>query len=102
VRLICDSLGRGHAEAVGTFERLAGRRFSRILMVGGGAKNRLLCQATADAAGRPVVAFEIEGTAVGNLANQLISLGVIENLAAFRRDFGRQVPQRVYTPGSLS
>jgi rhamnulokinase len=99
-RLICDSLGRGHAEALRTFERLAGRRFKRILMVGGGAKNRLLCQATADAAGLPVVAFQIEGTAVGNLACQLVTLGAVEDLATFRRHFGRQAPRQVYTPRS--
>jgi rhamnulokinase len=53
-RLICDSLGRGHAGALRAFERMTGRKFRRILIVGGGSKNRLLCQATADAAGLPV------------------------------------------------
>jgi rhamnulokinase len=101
VRLICDSLGRGHAHALRTFEELAGRRFRRILMVGGGAKNRLLCQATADAAGLPVVAFEIEGTAVGNLASQMVALGAVEDLATFRRQHGQHVPQRIYSPLSI-
>jgi rhamnulokinase len=99
-RLICDSLGRGHADALRTFESLARRRFKRILIVGGGARNRLLCQVTADAAGLPVVALEIEGTAMGNLASQMVALGVVEDLAAFRRRLGRQVSQRVYSPRS--
>ena len=70
--MICDSLGQGHADAVRAFERLAARKFHRILLVGGGSKNRLLCQATADASGLPVHAFTLEGTAVGNIASQLI------------------------------
>lgn len=98
VRLICDSLGRGHADAVRTFERLSGRQFRRILMVGGGSKNRLLCQATADAAGLPVVSFDLEGSAVGNLASQLIALGAVKDLATFRTQLARDLPQRVYRP----
>jgi len=98
VRLICDSLGRGHADAKNAFERLAGRTFKRILMVGGGAKNRILCQSTADAAGIPVIAFDLEGSAVGNIASQLIALGGVKNLAVFRQLLGRTLEQRVYQP----
>ena len=97
-RLICDSLGRGHAEAMRRFEAMAGRKFQRILIVGGGSRNRLLCQATADAAGVPVVSFALEGTAVGNLARQLIALGAVADLAAFRGLLGRRLEQTVYLP----
>jgi rhamnulokinase len=97
-RLICDSLGRGHADAMRNFERLAGKRFKRILMVGGGSKNRLLCQATADAAGIPVVSFALEGTAVGNLASQFIAMGAVKDLATFRRHLGADLEQTVYPP----
>jgi len=97
-RLICDSLGRGHADAMRSFEKMAGKKFNRILIVGGGSKNRLLCQATADAAGVPVVSFAIEGTAVGNLANQLIALGEVKDLPTFRRHFGAELKQTTFTP----
>jgi rhamnulokinase len=97
-RLICDSLGRGHADALRAFERLAGRKFQRILIVGGGSKNRLLCQATADAAGLPVVSCQLEGTAVGNLASQLIALKAVKNLATFRAHFARQLKTTTYMP----
>ncbi len=100
VRLICDSLGQGHADAIHAFERLAGRKFQRILIVGGGSKNRLLCQATADASGLPVHAFTLEGTAVGNIASQLVALRAVRNLATFREHFGRQLKPAVYHPGS--
>jgi rhamnulokinase len=100
-RLICDSLGRGHADAKAAFERMTGRAFRRILMVGGGSRNHLLCQATADAAGIPVVSFKIEGSAVGNLASQLIALGAVRNLAAFRRHLGATLQQKVYAPRGI-
>ncbi len=99
-RLICESLGQGHAGAMRAFERMAGRKFQRILMVGGGSKNRLLCQATADAAGIPVVSFKLEGTAVGNLARQLIALGAVKDLATFRTHLGATLQQKTYTPRS--
>jgi len=97
-RLICDSIGRGHAGAAANFERMTGRKFRRILMVGGGSKNRLLCQATADAAGIPVVSFNLEGTAVGNMASQLIALGAVKNLATFRQHLGAGLQQKTYRP----
>ena len=97
-RLICNSIGRGHAGAVSAFERMTGKKFRRILMVGGGSKNRLLCQGTADAAGIPVVSFNLEGTAVGNLARQLISLGAVKDLATFRRLLGEGLAQKTYAP----
>jgi rhamnulokinase len=97
-RLICDSLGRGHADAMRNFERQAGKKFNRILIVGGGSKNRLLCQATANAAEIPVVSFALEGTAVGNLASQLIALGAVKDLATFRRLLGENLRQTVYSP----
>lgn len=100
VRLICDSLGRGHADAVREFEKLSGRTFKRILIVGGGSKNRLLCQSTADASGLPVVSYSLEGTAVGNLASQLIALGAVRHLAEFRASLSKQLEGTTYTPRS--
>ncbi len=97
-RLICDSLGRGHADAMRAFEKMAGKKFKRILIVGGGSKNRLLCQATADAAGIPVVSFALEGTAVGNLASQLIALKAVKDLPTFRRHLAANLKQTVYAP----
>jgi rhamnulokinase len=98
VRLICDSLGAGHAMAIRDFEKLSGRTFKRILMVGGGSKNRLLCQATANASGLPVHSFALEGSVVGNLANQLIALKAVKNLAAFRTSLAADLKQTIYQP----
>jgi rhamnulokinase len=81
-----------------TFERLAKKTFQRILIVGGGSKNRLLCQATANASGVPVVSFSLEGTAVGNLAHQLIALRAVKNLATFREHLSRNLKKTEYKP----
>ena len=97
-RLICDSLGQGHADALRAFEKMAGKKFKRILIVGGGSKNRLLCQATANAAKIPVVSFALEGTAVGNIASQLIALRAVKNLATFRAHLGADLKQKIYVP----
>jgi rhamnulokinase len=98
VSLICASLGRGHANALQSFERMTGRKFRRVLIVGGGSKNRLLCQATADAAALPVVSFKLEGAAVGNLASQLVALGAVADLPTFRRHLGNTLKQTIYLP----
>jgi rhamnulokinase len=100
-RLICDSLGKGHADAVRSFESMTGRSFKRILIVGGGSKNALLCQATANHAGVPVVSFALEGTATGNIANQLVALKAVKDLKAFRRQLNRKLKKKVYTPVAL-
>ena len=97
-RLICASLGRGHADAVRVFERLGGRSFRRILIVGGGSQNRLLCQATADASGLPASSFSLEGAAVGNIAAQLVALGAVEDHAAFRAALSLQLKAARYVP----
>jgi rhamnulokinase len=67
-------------------------------MVGGGSRNRLLCQATANASGLPVHSFALEGCVVGNLANQLIALKAVKNLAEFRRLYSPTLKQTVYKP----
>src|SRR5688572_1558742 len=100
MRLICESLGRGHADAMRAFERMTGKKFQRVLMVGGGSKNRLLCQATADATEIPVVSFALEGTAVGNIASQLIAMGAVKNLATFRQHLAADLKQKIYRPQS--
>jgi rhamnulokinase len=97
-RLICASLGRGHADAMRAFEKMGGKKFRRILIVGGGSKNRLLCQATANESGLPVVSFALEGTAVGNIASQLIALGAVKDLPTFRRLLGARLAKKIYHP----
>ena len=78
VRSIVESLAQAFADAVATAAGLAGRRVSTIHVVGGGAQNTLLCQATADRSGLPVVAGPVEATAIGNLLVQARARGLVD------------------------
>jgi rhamnulokinase len=83
-RAILEGLALKHRVQLERAERLTGRRAEVIHMVGGGVRSRLLCQLTADACGRPVVAGPAEGTAVGNLLAQAMGDGEIRDRAQAR------------------
>jgi len=74
-RGIVESIAAAFAEAVATASALSGRRIDGIHLVGGGSLNRLLCQATADRTGLPVLAGPVEATALGNVLVQARALG---------------------------
>jgi rhamnulokinase len=69
-RCIMDSLAAAYARTIRAAERLAGRPVEVVHVVGGGSQNTLLCQLTANAMGRPVVAGPVEATALGNVLVQ--------------------------------
>ena len=69
-RTIVESIAQAFAGALRTAGRLTGRDIDVVHIVGGGALNRLLCQATADRAGLPVLAGPVEATALGNVLVQ--------------------------------
>jgi rhamnulokinase len=70
VRCILDSLAVTFARRIEQAELLSGQPVDVIHLVGGGARNELLCQLTADASRRPVIAGPVEATAIGNLLVQ--------------------------------
>ncbi|WP_314425127.1 rhamnulokinase family protein [uncultured Microbacterium sp.] len=74
-RSIVESIAKAFADAVQTASELSGRELDRIHLVGGGSLNRLLCQATADRTGLPVLAGPVEATALGNVLVQARALG---------------------------
>ncbi|KAB2659788.1 MAG: rhamnulokinase [Verrucomicrobia bacterium] len=84
VRCALDSLALKYASVLGQLEELAGTRFVVVHIVGGGARNGLLNQATADATGRPVLAGPTEATALGNLVWQARALGELDSLVGAR------------------
>jgi rhamnulokinase len=77
VRCILDSLAAGYARTIADAERLADLRAGVVHIVGGGSQNRLLCQLTADATGKPVLAGPVEATALGNVLVQARAAGVL-------------------------
>jgi rhamnulokinase len=77
VRCILDSLAAAFARAVTQAEELSGQPVDVVHLVGGGSQNELLCQLTADAVGKPLVAGPVEATALGNLLVQARTHGMI-------------------------
>nr|WP_246264372.1 rhamnulokinase family protein [Acrocarpospora pleiomorpha] len=84
VRCVLESLALGHRMAIRQAIALSGRRVNVIHLVGGGSRNTLLCQLTADACGLPVVAGPTEATALGNILVQARAAGEIGGLPEMR------------------
>lgn len=85
IRCILESLALEYRCVLEQLISLTGQAVDVIHVVGGGARNHLLCQMTADACGREVVAGPVEATVLGNALVQLISLGDIADLAEARQ-----------------
>jgi rhamnulokinase len=89
VRCILDSLAMAYRRALLDAQELSGQHADVVHIVGGGARNELLCQLTADALGLPVVAGPAEATALGNVLVQARSLGVLPGSLPELRSFVR-------------
>lgn len=96
---ILDSLALAHRRAITDLERLGGTAIAFVHIIGGGSNNGLLCQLTADATGRPVLAGPDEATALGNALVQAQALGLIAPGSEARRDAAHaSVRPRMYLP----
>lgn len=84
IRTALESLAFRYRVVLGWLEHLIGGRLNTIHIVGGGSQNRLLCQMTADACNRRVVAGPIEATAIGNLMMQAVASGDVGSIAEAR------------------
>jgi rhamnulokinase len=98
MRCICASLAEAIASTARSFSSMSGKPFDRIIMVGGGSKNRLLCQSVASASGIPVTSLNLEATSVGNMAYQLLALGAIPSLADFHQTLRPSLNPHAYKP----
>ena len=99
VRCVLESLALKHAETV-ELARLRHRgEPAELHVVGGGARNELLCRWTAEAAGVPVLAGPEEATVIGNLLVQAIALGELGSLADAREVVRRSFAQRPTSRG---
>jgi rhamnulokinase len=81
-------------------EKLTGRKLSVLHIVGGGSRNDLLNQATADATGRTVVAGPVEATAAGNILIQAVAMKEIRGLKGVREVVRKSFPSKTYRPSS--
>ena len=98
VLCIYQSLALKYRYVTESMEAMMGRKIDTIHMVGGGIKDQFLCQMTADATGRRVVAGPVEATAMGNIAVQLMALGEIEGLSGIRKTVMASADTKEYMP----
>jgi rhamnulokinase len=98
LRCAQDSIAMKFRQVLGMCEELAGGRIETIHIVGGGTKNRLLCQAAADACARRVVAGPVEATATGNLMVQAVAAGDVADIAQAREVIRNSFEVEEYAP----
>jgi rhamnulokinase len=98
VRCCLESLALKYRWTIERLESILGTTIRTIHVVGGGTKNALLCQFTADACGRPVHAGPIEATAIGNILMQAVGRGHLKHVADLRSVVARSFPVTVYEP----
>jgi rhamnulokinase len=98
IRCILESLALRYRWVLERLEEMLGQRLEVIHIVGGGSQNTLLCQLTANACQRPVLAGPVEATALGNLLVQALGLGLVSSLAEVREVVRRSTDLRCYEP----
>ena len=97
-RAILESLAFKYRVVLDTLEELTGTDITEVQVVGGGSRNRLLNQFTADATGRSVIAGPVEATALGNIAMQMVGTGAVSGLAEARRIIEYSFPAERFDP----
>jgi rhamnulokinase len=97
-RCIFESLSFAYRDVVESLERITGRKLTNIRVVGGGCLNHFLCQMTADACGREVIAGPVEAAALGNAMVQAVATGHLKDLAEGRAALAESVEYQRYAP----
>lgn len=97
-RIIYESLAFKYRLVLEQLQALTGRKIRRIHVVGGGSKNWLLNQLTADFTGLEVVAGPTEATSIGNLLMQAVAAGLLGTHRQLREVVRNSFPLKVYTP----
>ncbi|HBG77451.1 MAG TPA: rhamnulokinase [Phycisphaerales bacterium] len=100
IRVVLESLGFYYRETLEKIEEITKQKIDTLHIVGGGIKNELLCQFTADATGKKVVAGPVEATAMGNIMIQAMATGQIKSVAAGRALVAKSFDLKVYQPAN--
>ncbi len=91
-----EGLALRYRACLGMLESLVGHRIDVIHIVGGGSLNQFLCQMTADACDRTVIAGPVEATATGNLLMQMVGTGQLASI-----EEARQMVRRSFDTGTF-
>jgi rhamnulokinase len=98
VRAILESLAFKYRVVLKNLEQISRQKIAQIRVIGGGSKNRLLNQFTAEATGRRILAGPAEATALGNAAIQILGTGRASSLEEVRAIIDRSFPTEVFEP----
>lgn len=98
LRVATESIALAYAVAIDRIRTATGNTIRRIHVVGGGTRNELLMQATADATGLDVIAGPVEATACGNIIMQLFAAGELESMNTARDIIRKSFPLTTYHP----
>lgn len=99
VRCVFESLALKYRWVLERAAEVSGQTVETVHVVGGGARNALLCQLTADAVRRPVVAGPVEATVMGNIMVQAFARGYVGSLEEIRELVRSSTEIQVYLPG---
>lgn len=101
VRCIYESLALKYKYTLCKLEECTGMHYEELHIVGGGTKDGFLCQLTADAISRRVIAGPIEATAIGNVVVQLMASGDIKSVEEARRIVANSSDVTIYEKSDL-
>ena len=93
-----ESLAAEFASTLEALEKVTDYTYPAVYIFGGGSKDGFLCQLTADATGRTVIAGPTEATAIGNAMSALITLGEIKDVAEARAIVKRGAQLKEFLP----
>ena len=86
MRIIYDSLAKSYADAIAELEHNTGKKYKTINIIGGGCRDTLLNELTAEVTGKRVIAGPVEATAIGNIIMQMIGAGDLPDLKSAREE----------------
>lgn len=98
LRIALEGIALKYRFVLERLEELTDKRLNPIYIVGGGTKNRLLNQLTADATNRTVITGPVEATAIGNVLMQAIALKHVGSLTEARQIVRTSFASEVYEP----
>jgi rhamnulokinase len=97
-RCIFDSLALRYRQVFGYLKEMASFEIDRLHVIGGGSRNELLNQFTANATGVEVLAGPQECTALGNVMLQASAAGAVKNIWDMRRVISASIDLKSYKP----